>query len=60
MASLLRGEGKTASLALSSDAAFRGDGSRYSPEELLVGSLSSTVRRVGWRSTRTGQGNLRG
>ena len=33
-------EGKPAILA-SSDAAFRGDAARYSPEELLVASLSS-------------------
>jgi len=34
-------EGKANSLPASSDAAFRGDPSRYTPEELLVGSLSS-------------------
>jgi organic hydroperoxide reductase OsmC/OhrA len=32
---------KTVPLPLSSDKAFRGDDSRYSPEELLVASLSS-------------------
>jgi organic hydroperoxide reductase OsmC/OhrA len=34
-------EGKTAALAGSSDPAFRGDPSRYNPEELLVASLSA-------------------
>src|SRR5258708_8072563 len=33
--------GKSAPVLGSSDAAFRGDPSRYSPEELLVASLSS-------------------
>ena len=33
--------GKTAPLAGSSDAAFRGDPARYTPEELLVASLSA-------------------
>jgi organic hydroperoxide reductase OsmC/OhrA len=37
----LTGERKSAPLPLCSDPAFRGDPSRYSPEELLVGSLSS-------------------
>ncbi len=32
--------GKTVAVACSSDPAFRGDGKRYNPEELLVGSLS--------------------
>jgi organic hydroperoxide reductase OsmC/OhrA len=35
----IRGEGKT--LAGSSDPAFRGDASRFNPEELLVSTLSS-------------------
>ena len=35
------GPGKAAAIAGSSDAAFRGDGSRYNPEELLVASLST-------------------
>src|SRR5688572_30298071 len=34
-------EGKAVRLPGSSDAAFRGDPARYSPEELLVASLSS-------------------
>jgi len=34
-------EGKAAPLLGSSDPAFRGDGSRYNPEELLVATLSS-------------------
>ena len=34
-------DGKTAPIAGSSDAAFRGDPTRYNPEELLVGSLST-------------------
>ena len=34
-------EGKIAPIACSSDPHFRGDGSRYNPEELLVGALSS-------------------
>ncbi len=37
----LSAEGKAGPLPLSSDGAFRGDRTRYSPEELLVGSLSS-------------------
>lgn len=36
----ISGEGKAA-IAGSSDPAFRGDPTRYNPEELLVGSLSS-------------------
>jgi organic hydroperoxide reductase OsmC/OhrA len=35
------GVGKTSSIGLSADASFRGDASRYNPEELLVGALSS-------------------
>ena len=35
------GEGKSAPIAGSSDAAFRGDPARYSPEELLVGAISN-------------------
>ena len=35
------GAGKSAPILCSSDAAFRGDGSRYNPEELLVASLSA-------------------
>jgi len=34
-------DGKAAPIAGSSDPAFRGDASRYNPEELLVGSLST-------------------
>ena len=34
-------EGKTAAIAGSSDPTFRGDPSRYNPEELLVASLSA-------------------
>jgi len=34
-------EGKAAPIAASSDPSFRGDGSRYNPEELLVASLST-------------------
>jgi organic hydroperoxide reductase OsmC/OhrA len=34
-------DGKTAPVLCSSDPAFRGDPSRYNPEELLVGSLSA-------------------
>jgi organic hydroperoxide reductase OsmC/OhrA len=34
-------DGKSASVLGSSDVAFRGDRSRYNPEELLVGSLSA-------------------
>jgi organic hydroperoxide reductase OsmC/OhrA len=37
----LTAEGKVAEIAGSSDPAFRGDPSRYNPEELLVGALSS-------------------
>ena len=37
----INGEHKTAPIAGSSDPAFRGDGSRYNPEELLVASLST-------------------
>ncbi len=37
---VVRGDGK-ADLAGSSDPAFRGDAARYSPEELLVASLSA-------------------
>jgi organic hydroperoxide reductase OsmC/OhrA len=33
--------GKSAVIAASSDPAFRGDASRYNPEELFVGSLSA-------------------
>jgi len=33
--------GKTAGILCSSDAVFRGDAARYSPEELLVASLSA-------------------
>jgi organic hydroperoxide reductase OsmC/OhrA len=35
------GAGKSEVIAGSSDPAFRGDGSRYNPEELLVASLSA-------------------
>jgi organic hydroperoxide reductase OsmC/OhrA len=35
------GEGKCAPIPGSSDPAFRGDGTRYNPEELLVGTLST-------------------
>ena len=35
------GAAKSAPIAGSSDPAFRGDGSRYNPEELLVASLSA-------------------
>lgn len=35
------GPGKRAPILGSSDAAFRGDGSRYNPEEMLVASLSA-------------------
>lgn len=35
------GPGKASTISGSSDAAFRGDGSRYNPEELLVASLSA-------------------
>jgi organic hydroperoxide reductase OsmC/OhrA len=34
-------EGKNLAIQGSSDAAFRGDGARYNPEELLVGSIST-------------------
>jgi organic hydroperoxide reductase OsmC/OhrA len=37
----LAGEGKLAAIAGSSDPLFRGDRSRYNPEELLVGALSA-------------------
>src|SRR6185437_3941292 len=37
----LSGEGKQAPVVGSSDPAFRGDPSRYNPEELLVGALSA-------------------
>jgi organic hydroperoxide reductase OsmC/OhrA len=37
----LLGEGKGMSIAGSSDPVFRGDRSRYNPEELLVGALSA-------------------
>jgi organic hydroperoxide reductase OsmC/OhrA len=37
---IIQGEGKP-SIKCSSDPAFRGDASRYNPEELLVASLSS-------------------
>ena len=37
----ISGEQKRASIFASSDPAFRGDGSRYNPEELLVASLSA-------------------
>ena len=37
----ISGAGKAAAIAGSSDAAFRGDASRYNPEELLVASLSA-------------------
>jgi len=37
----LNGEGKAASIAGSSDPTFRGDRTRYNPEELLLGALSS-------------------
>lgn len=37
----MTGPAKTAPIAGSSDPAFRGDGSRYNPEELLVASLSA-------------------
>ncbi len=37
----LSAEGKGAAIAGSSDPAFRGDPSRYNPEELLVGALSA-------------------
>jgi organic hydroperoxide reductase OsmC/OhrA len=37
----LSGEGKIAAIPGSSDPAFRGDPTRYNPEELLVGALSA-------------------
>lgn len=37
----LKAPGKLSSVACSSDAAFRGDPSRYSPEELLLGAVSA-------------------
>jgi len=37
----LGASGKAATIACSSDPVFRGDASRYNPEELLVGSLSA-------------------
>jgi organic hydroperoxide reductase OsmC/OhrA len=37
----LSGPGKTAAIAGSSDPAFRGDATRYNPEELLVSALSA-------------------
>jgi organic hydroperoxide reductase OsmC/OhrA len=37
----ISGEGKSVAIPGSSDAAFRGERSRYNPEELLVGSLST-------------------
>jgi len=37
----LQGKGKAVPIPGSSDPKFRGDGSRYNPEELLVGALSS-------------------
>lgn len=37
----ITGTGKAAPILGSSDPVFRGDGARYSPEELLVASLSS-------------------
>jgi organic hydroperoxide reductase OsmC/OhrA len=37
----ISGAGKTAAIPGSSDPAFRGDRSRYNPEELLVGALSA-------------------
>jgi organic hydroperoxide reductase OsmC/OhrA len=37
----LSGAGKTAAIAGSSDAMFRGDPARYNPEELLVGAVSA-------------------
>lgn len=38
---VLAGEGKSVSIPASSDPSFRGDKTRYNPEELLVASLSS-------------------
>ena len=37
----LSGAGKCAAIPCSSDPLFRGDGTRYNPEELLVGALSA-------------------
>ncbi|HYL72674.1 MAG TPA: OsmC family protein [Bryobacteraceae bacterium] len=37
----ISGDGKQAPIPGSSDPVFRGDGSRYNPEELLVGSISA-------------------
>src|SRR4051794_15799765 len=37
----ISGAGKTVTLPASSDTHFRGEGSRYNPEELLVAALSS-------------------
>jgi len=37
----MTGTGKTAAILGSSDPAFRGDGARYNPEELLIASLSA-------------------
>jgi organic hydroperoxide reductase OsmC/OhrA len=37
----IEGAGKTAAIAASSDPVFRGDPSRYNPEELLVAALAS-------------------
>jgi len=37
----LNGAGKTVAIACSSDPAFRGDASRYNPEELLVGAIAA-------------------
>ena len=37
----IEGEGKASGIAGSSDPAFRGDRTRYNPEELLVASLST-------------------
>ncbi len=37
----ISGDRKSVSIPASSDPAFRGDGSRYNPEELLVASLST-------------------
>lgn len=37
----LQADGKSAVILGSSDPAFRGDASRYNPEELLIGSLSA-------------------
>jgi organic hydroperoxide reductase OsmC/OhrA len=37
----LSGPGKTSPVAGSSDPAFRGDATRYNPEELLLGALSA-------------------